>query len=1168
MTPTGISPPVRIAALAGFTFWTAFAALASAQNGAESDRRVLEVLYDATGGASWTDRSNWKTAAPLGEWHGVTTDPAGRVTRLHLDDNGLVGSLPPVLGSLLNIESLDFALNAIDGPIPSELGNLVNLQRLNLYGNALAGPIPPALGNLVRLRWLFLRRNALTGPIPRELASMVNLQGLYLDENDLTGPIPAELGSLMNLQGLYLGENALVGSIPGQLGTLADLKWLDLGGNALSGPIPSQLESLMNVERLDLSWNPLTGTLPQRLIQLSRLTRLDISRTAACAPADAAFQEWLATIDFAGDTCNRAPQPVGTIPTQALTQSGPARGVSLEAYFSDPDGDPLIYSATSSRADTVTVLVSGVTVWLVPGAAGTAAVTVTARDPDGLDAVQTVAATTVASDGPGSDREVLEALYDATGGAGWTNRTNWKTAAQLGEWHGVTTDTAGRVTGLELVDNGLVGSIPPALGNLENLERLDLGSNALAGPIPGELGRPANLKSLFLGGNVLTGSIPGELGSLSNLESLSLGGNRLTGRVPAWVGRLTGLQWLDLAGNVLTGPIPDELGSLVNLERLELSDNALTGPAPAWVGRLTGLRLLFLSGNALTGPLPRELGNLVNLEWLDLRENALTGPVPPWLGNLTKLRWLELGGNALTGPVPVELGRLTNLKLLDLSYTWGVSGPLPPGLRLPRLEDLDIFVAQACAPSGWRDWLATIEFTGRLCEAGTDVTIDVAVVYTPAAREAAGGAAATEAMIDLMIAEANQAYEASGVHHRLAVVDRSEVSYVETGDAYLDLVRLSDPSDGHMDGVHGLRDRVGADLVHLIVDESSACGIALIAGAFGLTQDVCGGATVAHELGHNMGLRHDRYQVYHGEDGLSPHPAYGYVNQRAFEAGSARSSRWRTIMSYHTQCDDAYALCPVLLRFSNPRQRYNGDPLGTPFGGGWSEVSGPADATAVLDATGPAVAAWRDHVRRGPNRPPVAVGALPDRRLALRGTLDVDVSRAFVDPDEDALSYTVSSSTPQVVTASIAGARVTLTAVSEGASTIRVTATDPGGLGATQSFTVTVSTTVSGSFTDDPIQPGVTPVRAVHFRELRSRIDALRAGTGLGRFAWTDPVLRAGVTPVRRVHLLELRSALAEAYSAAGRAAPRWTDASPVGGSTPIRAAHVTELRAAVLALE
>ncbi len=40
-------------------------------------------------------------------------------------------------------------------------------------------------------------------------------------------------------------------------------------------------------------------------------------------------------------------------------------------------------------------------------------------------------------------------------------------------------------------------------------------------------------------------------------------------------------------------------------------------------------------------------------------------------------------------------------------------------------------------------------------------------------------------------------------------------------------------------------------------------------------------------------------------------------------------------------------------------------------------------------------------------------------------------------------------------------------------------------------------------FTDDPLQPGVTPVKAVHFSELRQHIDALRARVGLGPVAWT-----------------------------------------------------------------
>ena len=107
--------------------------------------------------------------------------------------------------------------------------------------------------------------------------------------------------------------------------------------------------------------------------------------------------------------------------------------------------------------------------------------------------------------------------------------------------------------------------------------------------------------------------------------------------------------------------------------------------------------------------------------------------------------------------------------------------------------------------------------------------------------------------------------------------------------------------------------------------------------------------------------------------------------------------------------------------------------------------------------------------------------------------------------------------------------------------------------------------TAPAPFTDHPIIRGVTPIKAVHFTELRTRIDALRAGAGLGRFAWTDPVLVAGATPVRVVHLLELRSAIGAAYAAGGWREPRWTGAS-VG--TPVRSAHVMELRTAVVALE
>ncbi len=244
----------------------------------------------------------------------------------------------------------------------------------------------------------------------------------------------------------------------------------------------------------------------------------------------------------------------------------------------------------------------------------------------------------------------------------------------------------------------------------------------------------------------------------------------------------------------------------------------------------------------------------------------------------------------------------------------------------------------------------------------------------------------------------------------------------------------------------------------------------------------------------------------------------------------------------------------------------------TPAASGTVTVDVAAGA-AEDDAGNPSLAADRfsivaDLTDVPTNRSPVPAAALPNRALAPDDTVNVDVSRAFVDPDDDALTYSASSSAPQVVTAGVTGVAVRLTAVREGVATIRVTATDPGGLSAMQSFTATVEVSVSEPFTDHPIRPGVTPVKAIHFRELRVRIDAVRRAVRLPAFSWTDTVLTPGVTPVRFVHLRELREALGDAYVAVGRVAPGWTDPAPMAGSTPIRAQHVMELRAAVVNLE
>lgn len=88
-----------------------------------------------------------------------------------------------------------------------------------------------------------------------------------------------------------------------------------------------------------------------------------------------------------------------------------------------------------------------------------------------------------------TDRDILVALYNATGGPNWTDTTKWLSDAPIGEWFGVQTDTTtGHVTRLTLPLNNLTGQLPAALGGLDALEVLSLRGNDLTGPIPPELG--------------------------------------------------------------------------------------------------------------------------------------------------------------------------------------------------------------------------------------------------------------------------------------------------------------------------------------------------------------------------------------------------------------------------------------------------------------------------------------------------------------------------------------------------------------------------------------------------------------------------------------------------------------------------------------------------------
>jgi hypothetical protein len=226
--------------------------------------------------------------------------------------------------------------------------------------------------------------------------------------------------------------------------------------------------------------------------------------------------------------------------------------------------------------------------------------------------------------------------------------------------------------------------------------------------------------------------------------------------------------------------------------------------------------------------------------------------------------------------------------------------------------------AQAMAPQG-----------STCVEDGS--VIDVMVVYTPAARDAAGGDAAIAALIAQRIAEMNTANDASAVAFDWRLIGVAIVDYAESGNINTDLEFLQKPADGIMDGVHALRDAYQADLVSLLIDEGNggACGLAYQMGAldpsfqgfgFGVTAldypdpYMCSSLTLAHELGHNVGSAHDR--AHATAPGIFPY-SFGYQSP---------NGTFRDIMSY--DCPNG---CPRINQWANPDIWYNGEPTGVDF---------------------------------------------------------------------------------------------------------------------------------------------------------------------------------------------------------------------------------------------
>ncbi|KAM0026221.1 putative transferase, protein kinase RLK-Pelle-LRR-XI-1 family [Helianthus debilis subsp. tardiflorus] len=270
----------------------------------------------------------------------------------------------------------------------------------------------------------------------------------------------------------------------------------------------------------------------------------------------------------------------------------------------------------------------------------------------------------------------------------WSNPpslSHWNQSSDPCGWPEIICN-ATTITGIDLLDKNIHGTVPWIICDLKSLTHLNLNFNNLTGAFPKALYNCTNLQYLDLSQNFFVGRIPDDISRLSpELRFLNLFGNNFTGDIPISISRLSKLSSLQLHENLFNGSFPEEIGYLNDLEELNLAYNGFKpSRLPPAFTRLKKLRKLYMAGANLIGEIPRNLSSMVALELLDLSVNQINGSIPSDLFMLKNLTEVYLYNNKFSGELPPKLG--PELRTLDISNN-KFSGELADG---PELQMLDI----------------------------------------------------------------------------------------------------------------------------------------------------------------------------------------------------------------------------------------------------------------------------------------------------------------------------------------------------------------------------------------------------------------------------------------------------------------------------------------------
>lgn len=211
------------------------------------------------------------------------------------------------------------------------------------------------------------------------------------------------------------------------------------------------------------------------------------------------------------------------------------------------------------------------------------------------------------------------------------------------------------LTKLHVITKGII-FIPEWIGHFTHLEKMDMGYNLIS-KIPPEVGLLKNLRKLNLQFNVRLSALPEQISQLTNLIKLNLGDNEFT-EIPETVSKLPSLKKLLMHRNRISH-LSKNIKLMTSLEYLNLNRNKIK-IIPEEISHLSSLRELTINYNELEY-IPHSLATLTQLVILSVAFNRLTR-LPCSMEQMSEVTVLEISGNKIS-TIPEELKSKPNLTI-------------------------------------------------------------------------------------------------------------------------------------------------------------------------------------------------------------------------------------------------------------------------------------------------------------------------------------------------------------------------------------------------------------------------------------------------------------------------------------------------------------------------